>query len=447
LRHIEEPQSVVLAMEMFMKDDQDLIDAFMSDSISEETFTKKIDYHRSWGFPWAHYLPILQWAKEHAVTVLGINFKGTIAQRDMKIAAHLQEIGNRLKNRKLVVMIGEHHLADQHLPMRMAEKGIDANSVLRLFTNAEKYYFSDEREQVNNTDYLDLGRNRYCILNCPPWIKWQSVTVFAGMDESDVDDGWFESEFEEDNPDDRFYAILHNLTAFLQISNIPNIDDFYIYRSNSADFFLHLNELYDRQAAGIFMSIAESEGVLFPLQGRGLYLGENTQNNMVQMAGEYLRGVYCGDEINAEDERELFLAMMLNACAGRVASKIFNPRRKGLTLDDARAAVAASGRKRLLGAAKQQRQVFKSVLSLYELLVQGKVPSQRSRVWRDDALSNFAVARSLGNILGLDIYQAVIRGQAPKELLIDLFTAKTTPLDLLERAYRHRALPEERRIA
>lgn len=435
LRQLPNPRSFLLAMEMFTHNDQHLINAFMADGISDEEFMQKIEYQKKWGFPWSHYLPIIQWAKELGVEVVGINFPGSVINRDAAIAEKLKELGEKHLNKSIIVMIGEHHLADQHLPLQLAQKGIDNRKVLRIFTNVEKYFFSDCRIQTNSTDYLDLGRNRYCILNSPPWIKWQSVAVFNELRANNADDVWYDEDFEEETSDDRFHAVLHNLIDFLSISPPQGSNDFYIYRNSSSDFFEQLKILFQGRLASVFMSIAHTEGVLYPLAGRDLYLGEYTQNNIAQLAGEYLRGVSNPNSIDTKNFHNLFLRVLLSTCAGRIATKIFNPRKKDMTFLDVQEFLKVHTRKRLLGSAQKQRKSLKSLLELHNrFMVKGSLPLKES-IWREDAFTNFAIARIWGNILGQDIYHSVMRGQSSKQLMIDLFCDNLDQSDLLARIY------------
>jgi uncharacterized iron-regulated protein len=62
-----------LAMEMFPRECQSVLDRYTSGMLTEEEFIREVGWERVWGFPFALYRPILKWAAETRTPILGIN--------------------------------------------------------------------------------------------------------------------------------------------------------------------------------------------------------------------------------------------------------------------------------------------------------------------------------------------------------------------------------------
>lgn len=62
-----------LAMEMFPRETQPILDRYSSGMLSEEDFIREVGWEKVWGFPFALYSAILKWAAETRTPILGIN--------------------------------------------------------------------------------------------------------------------------------------------------------------------------------------------------------------------------------------------------------------------------------------------------------------------------------------------------------------------------------------
>jgi uncharacterized iron-regulated protein len=65
--------SLIIAMEMFPREAQPLLDQYASSSMSEEEFLKEVKWDRIWGYPFHLYRNILTWANNHHIKVIGLN--------------------------------------------------------------------------------------------------------------------------------------------------------------------------------------------------------------------------------------------------------------------------------------------------------------------------------------------------------------------------------------
>lgn len=73
--------SLTLAMEMFPREAQPLLDEYGKGLISEEAFLKEVRWDQIWGYPFALYRGILTWAKDHRVRIVGLNAPNEIVRK------------------------------------------------------------------------------------------------------------------------------------------------------------------------------------------------------------------------------------------------------------------------------------------------------------------------------------------------------------------------------
>lgn len=70
--HQQNPK-IAIAMEMFQRPFQDVLDQFLAGKITEAQLVEQSEYDERWGFPWEYYAPILRLAKTNQLPVLALN--------------------------------------------------------------------------------------------------------------------------------------------------------------------------------------------------------------------------------------------------------------------------------------------------------------------------------------------------------------------------------------
>ena len=66
-------RSLVLAMEMFPREVQPILDQYAKGLISDEVFLKEVNWDQVWGYPFQLYRGILTWARDHHIGIIGLN--------------------------------------------------------------------------------------------------------------------------------------------------------------------------------------------------------------------------------------------------------------------------------------------------------------------------------------------------------------------------------------
>lgn len=76
-----EHRQMAIAMEMFQRPYQSVLDRYLAGKISEAQLIQESEYESRWGFPWENYAPILRFAKENQLPVLAINTPTEITRK------------------------------------------------------------------------------------------------------------------------------------------------------------------------------------------------------------------------------------------------------------------------------------------------------------------------------------------------------------------------------
>ena len=442
---------VVIALEMFKAIDQDDIDGYLAGKIPEAEFLESINYASDWGFPWQNFKMILDFAGQRQLPVIGINSdnagKDDLASRDRFAAKQLAAAARRYPDHKIICMIGEYHLADGHLPKsldrEMRAHGESAD-ILRILNNVDRYYFDLQLEtRHNTTEYLRLKRDFFCIMNSPPWMKWQTFSIWeemrsAGTPSLADQEGGLDSEIDLYTEDsfDLDYQFLHfikNLAGFVGVTvDSSDMESFQIHFSQNGDFFgedAGLQDVAEPEQRRI-AARASIDGIYFLPRSKTILLTHLSINNLAEAAGQYLHTTMSGTGSGRDAPESEFLRRVIKNAVGMIASKILNPRRKCLELHHHRQFAKKFRGQRLSGASLQRRQITNAILSFDKWMEPrmadqeppgGMVP--RATIIADHR-ANYEISREIGQMIGASLYKKVLANKIPHQRLKRLFTRK-----------------------
>lgn len=129
-----------LGVEFAQGRDQATLDAFLAGAIDSDEVRERIAWEREWGYPWAPARRLLERARTLRVAVDGLDVAPRGGARDLGIRDRV--VASRLARRlergegPLVVVFGEAHLANAHLPAALArelgEERAESLSVVRV---------------------------------------------------------------------------------------------------------------------------------------------------------------------------------------------------------------------------------------------------------------------------------------------------------------------------
>lgn len=136
----------VLAVEFADPKKQRFLNAYLAGRIGEKTFLKKINF-ADWGDPehWAGYKRLLELAKKYSMPAYGIKVQpsGMQEKRDEAFAQIIFQIVQANPDAKLLVNIGDAHLASGHLPAKISGiSDLRSKKLLTVLQNIEPLYFA-----------------------------------------------------------------------------------------------------------------------------------------------------------------------------------------------------------------------------------------------------------------------------------------------------------------
>jgi uncharacterized iron-regulated protein len=440
--------TITIAMEAFKASQQSILDQYMAHEIDDDTFLNLVEYEKNWGFPWNNYKMILDFARDFNIKVIGINGgihgKKSLSGRDRFAAKTLADYRTEHPDDLVICMIGQYHLADEHLPAALRAEFLGRGlkpEYVNILTNVDKYFFELTGDLQKTTEYLRLKKNLYCIMNSPPWIKWHSYTMWeevrdpnrdlvlemddAGAEESDI-----HTEITYDI-DHHFLAMTENLAKFL---NAPlkrqRIETFNIYSAFEFDL-INLDAFGEDIAEGdMFRYIERSnlDGAYYLPQDHTILISRLSVNGLAEVAGQFFFQLQTNFDENHGTDREQFYRRIIKFTIGMVASKIFNPRRKCMTIFDYQRFLKFNRGKRLQGTMRSKRETAQAVIHHHQWLQSqsGDLPPRNMQanfiISRQDLALDFEISRAFGLMMGFYLYSKVISNQYPSDRLKDLFS-------------------------
>jgi uncharacterized iron-regulated protein len=460
-------KSAVIALEAFRTKDQKHIDAYLRGTLDEQQFLRKTEYHKNWGFPWPNFKMLFDFAREQGLAVIGINSDQTgkdgLRKRDDFSAKILLDRQTKHPNEMIFCLIGEHHLADEHLP-RSIEKIAAASSksinILRIMTNIDRFFFDLPYDKpLITTEYLKLKPDVYCVMNSPPWMKWQSYIMWEElrglsdcMDPEDNDGT--ESEFDLHaeqtyDIDYHFLAISKSLVEFLgtRVSEAA-LTRFAIYSNLFSQESEEINLRVGKASSTVekILERANIDGVYFISDSNVVLLNHLSLNNLAEAAGQFIHRVLGDFSDTVGDNEEQFLRRILKAAVGMAASKMLNPKRKCLNFEHFQQFLELNRNKKLATHLKEKRDCFRACLKFHTWMTEHATgpttatsPLPKS-IWQTDMLLNYEISRTIGLLLGYHFYSGVMSNKIPSSWMKNLFCQRLSSnseiWDLLAKLYR-----------
>lgn len=423
----------VLCLECFEAEDQLKIDRFMKGRMSEREFLKAIEWTKKWGFPWEHYRPLIRWAQTHKVPVYGINRSlrkrtaASLQSRDLFAAQKLHGILKKHPEAIVFAIYGDLHLAQNHMPqelIRLEGPGFKKR-IFRLFQNPEKIYFQLlERRLENSVDVVELSSRAFCLLNVPPWVKWQNYLMYL---EQTYDLGLDDGEDAIDYTD--------HISSYVKIISEelgkPLLgDDLSVYTAQDAHIWERLEKHFSVQEMKWIELLIEDENSFYlPSLGIG-YLARPTVNHAATLAAKYVHAKWSSSTRSFFEMPQDFLRQIWIEGLAYFGSKIINHKRKTDTVLDLRAALTS----RSSGVQNKEPLMLALSQKMRELMVVSNRPQARVVKAPRRKSSYVLAATLLGGMMGERLYAAYRKNLLSKATLSG-FLKKSLMEDSFDIAY------------
>ncbi len=427
-----DPNSAVLVMECFFKSKQKILNEFLNGNLAEKDFLRAIEWKKTWGFPWQHYKPILKWAMIHKVPVYAANLETAdhdpraLYKRDAFAAEVILDVMNRHPNQSVFVQYGDLHLAKSKLPMLIHKKLPRKTSVVRVLQNAEKIYFQLMNQGIENqVDLVQISQDTFCLMNVPPWVKWQNYLLFL---EQSLDAS-LRSKLTYDPVEFTDHVASHVRLITQQLGIEVSLAALSVFTAEDQKVWNQI-EKAAKPAVLSLLRTAVEEGIsfYFPPAQVG-YLARPTVNHSAQLAAQYV--IYQVQKLKEPlfNLPEDFHRLIWFEGLSYFCTKLVNPKRKTDTIFDIKTSLASPkthefGRESLLLSLAQKTKEL--------MILSGKTNARLSFAPRRKK-SYFIAARLLGGLIGERLYFGLRKNKLNADFLKQIFER-----DFLSSSFDHR---------
>jgi hypothetical protein len=455
---------LVLALEMVFARDQHILDEWQQGEINEHELRRRIRFDVDWGYDWAPCAELLRRARAAGARVCGLDCipRGDmrrIAARDRHAALKLAEIRRADPQAQIVVLIGESHLAPNHLPAELAQ-ALPGERALTVLQNVDPLYWSAAGEPCDRVEAVRISPKALCVFNATPLEKYESYRLCI--------ERWLNPGAQNEAPD--FAPSVYNLVAAL--ARALRIDQYSPHNSTQPKFLVdslpevysgvtadHVKRLLARvsraSAAEATHRMCES-GACYVPERNALLIHRWDLASCAEQVTRFVHAACRGglwrnpDPLEAEtietDDSELagdrFYAAVMEHALADFGARLLNPARPAVREADLFALYAAS-REEL---EPQIGFSYRDYMQMIDFVVFHKdyeintrryfaVPAVIStgRRYAGDKLA--FVTRKLGALLGSQLYDAYLAGDLNKRFLRSLFFRKLEKPGVATAAY------------
>lgn len=453
LQELAGRREIILCLEMFHGKDQKWVDLYMAGDLEEKEFLSKIGYARKWAYNWNPWRHVLDFCREQAIPVLGINRavddpERSLIERDIFSAQVIGQALIRHPGALVYVVDGDYHISPNHLPRevdsRLAPLGVTPQRTI-IYQNAENLYWRLAEECLEEADVLLISPESFCLMNTVPATKLQSYLDWLEY----AEDGYFPvrgnwAELSGENYFGQIQNILQNLDTLFQLP-FPqeSLERLTVYSSRNLDFteVVQNTPALRGQMRRIKDKIRRGEGFLLEYREGGvdsyvIYLPNSSINQAAEEATHFMHSVLRGpfEKPLGRNPRDAgfdyFYTNVLTEALGFFGSKMINEKRKAPT---------ESGLRVFLGKVKQgwESPNQGETERVSRLLLQHLHLEKRSEremdfrrkfeeVFDDQSALPQIFSTQLGYMLGNRLYYAVKKGLVPLKDIRALFFEKFT---------------------
>ncbi len=171
-------REIVLAVEFVFTRDQHLLNRWVAGDIDGEELRERIRFDLDWGYDWEPFHYLLEAGRRCAKAVYGLDCTPRsslrrINARDRHAALTISEVRQRHPGAVIVVLIGESHLAPQHLPARIRSLR-PHDRVSTLLQNVDALYWRAAGEPDQPIEAVRVNSEVACVFNSTPLEKYES---------------------------------------------------------------------------------------------------------------------------------------------------------------------------------------------------------------------------------------------------------------------------------
>lgn len=467
---IKKRKKIAIGLELIHRSNQTALDKFMGGYLSEKAFLKKIGFHQHWIFDlWENFKPIFDFAAYHRVPVIALDAarrNAGLKERDEAAGRLIADYALENPGRKIFVLIGDLHLAPEHLPFEVEmavgnskavgnpksgsskpEVGITNSKISRLRTvilyqNSEEIYWKLAKEGIEDrVSVVRIDDASFCRMHTPPVIAQQSYINWLEHEEGEIDYADAKMSFLE---------LVNRISRFLGIRlkkrDKESVD---VYTSGDLSFLKRLKRkkgFTKKDFETIKKQVLSSESYYIAAE-RIVYLANLSVNHAAEEAAHFIKSLCAGPE-EPRYPVDAFYANILHEALGFFGSKLINSKRKCAHEKEFKNLVNYFHSVRIPPARKLEYETAYLINEYLKYEKKGR-PLEYSDIFEQRTDLFMSITHALGYILGDKMYYAfkegIISRISLKYLFYDRWESPGTPFKVyssLREKTRHVKIPK-----
>ncbi|MFO0599357.1 MAG: ChaN family lipoprotein [Myxococcaceae bacterium] len=409
---------VVLALEFVESRHQATLDAFLAGKLGEKAFLTRIGhpYHGPFDI-WPGFAPIFTLARRKKLEVVAIDRRApgprSLEMRDVGAAEQIARVVSSADDSPLVlVLMGQFHVTPGHLPRevdRRLERPIDS---LVVYQNAEGLYWAlARRGLVETTRAVEISDRELCLINTSPVVSQRSFLDYVEAETGDAP-------LEDAGIAQTFRHLARELGRQVGCDVRSQVKAVEVFTPSTFDFLTRLRRRgnFDRaELRELERHVLSLESGWIP-RANAVWLASMSLNHASEEAAHFVRSAAVGKPLDRpRPAGEAFWARCLEEAVGFLGSRLINPKRRCLSLDEW--AFHFEGRDR------ERREIAAFTLAIATALRQGSNASALVPSTSKARLATFhGVTHAVGYLLGDALARALTRRRLSRAELADLFT-------------------------
>jgi hypothetical protein len=188
-----------LGVEFVFARQQPILDRRQRGEIGDEEFLHRIHYREEWGYPWEGLRNLLDTARSleipvHALDTPPRRGARSLRRRDGHAARRIGTILDQDPKRRLLVLFGETHMAQSHLPAalrRLRPEFAEEGRLVRVFQNPDRIHWARVTEHASLIPPVRISSDTYAVFHTGPLEKYEAyrhVLEVWSQDHPDDDD-------------------------------------------------------------------------------------------------------------------------------------------------------------------------------------------------------------------------------------------------------------------
>ena len=177
-----EDRPTVLGLEAIYANRQPVLDAWFVGDVDTDKLRERLRFERDWGYDWEPYRELLTVARKRCEAVWGLDCEPRkdlrrLRMRDRHAMSRISKMRDEHPEARLVVLIGESHLAPTHLPQRLREE-LPEERVVTVLQNVDAIYWQIADGNGANPPAVRVSEDVICVFNATPMEKYESYQAY-----------------------------------------------------------------------------------------------------------------------------------------------------------------------------------------------------------------------------------------------------------------------------